>query len=263
MYSVLTYATHDEGSLQALRRAVPGLVVGGWQQPWCGLADKLRFVLAQARAAPDDHILIFLDGFDTEARLPPEVAVERFLRLGAPVLVSAASGGEASMPQLLVRRAFGCAGPWCANTGLYMGRSWALRQLLAVALEQESSDDQRAFELARRLLPGLVRVDSDCVVFRNLPRGEEREDTAVFVGRNARQTGSAALRQLRHFSRLLGPDALLALLALSLGLCWRWLRWPWPHWLLPLVVAALCFWGVSQQQQELLFLLALFALAAP
>ena len=234
-YSVLTYATHAEGLFPALQRAVPGLEVGGWGQPWEGFLQKFAWVAAATQHLPDDHVVIFVDGFDTEARLPAWEAVRRFRARGVPFLC-ASLGMELQLPPFLARRVFSCSDQICVNSGLYMGVASAVRQVLGVALQRETNDDQRALEMARDLLPGVVHVDDECTIFHNLNARERRACPrgvrAVFVGHN----GSGILKELgrpqagcwrlRHFASALSHEAMLLLLAAVLGVCWQRLGGP-------------------------------------
>lgn len=229
-FTVLTYATHAQGSFDRLVEALPDIKVGGWGQEWKGFMQKFQYVLEYAKTCDDQHIIIFLDGFDTEVRLPPEEAVRRFLRSEAQFLVSAL-GVEMQLPALLARNIFQCTDSECANTGLYMGYAAAVRKVLTAALQEERAllDDQRAFELARaKLSPGLVRVDSECLVFHNLNLRERRkgndEVQAVFVGSNGTTTFSsweAGRGRVLHFSNVLAHEALLALLVVVLAIAWK------------------------------------------
>ena len=240
LFSVLTFATHAQGDFEALAAAVPDIHVGGRGQEWRGFLSKFRYVLDFAVGCDDQHVVIFVDGFDTQVRLPPQEAVRRFLGMGVPFLASS-HGFEMHVPPLLSRRIFRCQESECANTGLYMGFAGAVRRVLEAALQEEDRalrDDQRAFELARsKLPPHFVRVDSRCEVFHNLNlwerrrAGQQTDDVrAVFVGTNGGSLGLSSWRacggRALHFSRVLDHDAVLVVLVVSLALVWRRLALP-------------------------------------
>ncbi len=234
-YTLLTYATHAQGTFAELVAAAPGMRVGGWGEKWRSYLQKIEFVHHVCITCDPSHVLIFVDAFDTSLRRPPEEAVRRFREVGAPVLVSGI-GFERSVPPLLRRLLFACSsGSACANTGLYMGTAGALREVLEMVLslaDLARDDDQRALELARQeLRPGSLRVDLEGRVFLNLRAGEALPEGAdpVFVGRN----GTAAFASLRafnsraiHYGRLLSQDLLLASLTVVLALVWRSARLP-------------------------------------
>ena len=277
-FTVLTYATHSEGLYDRLVKDVPWVQVGGWGRQWKGFLQKFEYVLDFARECEPSHVLIFVDGFDTEVAGCPEEAVNRFLDMGVPFLVSSL-GAETLLPSLLQRRVFGCGSDQCANTGLYMGYADAVRQVLEAALSMEHAhgDDQRALGLARSTdasAAALVHIDVDCRIFMNL-NARERMATKlppqlspVFVGRN----GSGVLLSWRarrrwvcHFSRLLATDAALCVLVSALGALWGSGALPTPccfAMLFPAVVALACLFSptFSITQVSGLFLLSLFAL---
>ena len=59
--SLLTYATHAEGTLSQLVASFPDIVVGGWGEPWRRYVQKLEFVLKYASSKSPEHIVIFVD----------------------------------------------------------------------------------------------------------------------------------------------------------------------------------------------------------
>ncbi len=272
-FSVLTYATHKEGTFAALVESVPGIRIGGWGEAWRGFMQKFEYVLAYARAQHPRHVIIFLDGFDTEARLEPAEAVRRFRGLGMPFLVSGV-GMEMHLPELLARRVFMCQSESCANTGLYMGYAETVSLVLEAGLASDHAleDDQRAFELARSRLPrGTVFVDADCEIFHNLNAQEARlaPDSlrAVFLGRNGRgmlQSWHAGRRWATHFSRVLAAEALLSLLAVVLGATWALFALPLPccaPQAFPALLAMCCLFAATPSPAAVgvLFLLSLSA----
>ena len=270
-FSVLTYATHKEGSFAELFESVPGIVVGGWGEAWHGFMQKFEFVLAYARKKHPRHVVIFVDGFDTEARLEPAEAARRFRALDVPFLVSSL-GMEMHLPDLLARRLFMCRSEACANTGLYMGYAEAVCLVLeaALAIDNALEDDQRAFEIARGRVPeGTIFVDTDCEIFHNLNAKEARLSPdslrAVFLGRNGRgmlQSWRAGRRWATHFSRVLAAEALLSLLAVALGGTWAAFALPVPccaAQAFPALLAVCCFFAATPSPAAVgvLFLMSL------
>jgi len=274
-FSLLTYATHSEGKLQELLEAVPFAVVGGWGRPWKQYAQKFEFVLEYARGKPSDHIIVFVDGFDTEVRQPVSEAVHRFRAFGIPFLVGS-WGAESAFPELIVRRAFACDSSRCANSGMYMGYAGAVCEVLAAALDARDArgDDQRALELARLRLPHIVYVDVECRVFLNLNARERlvgiaKDAQPVFVGRNGSswsRGAAAAAKQGRHVSRLLVLDAGACVLAAVLGFMWGSLRLPTICSLFPVfpfLVGLCCLFSplFTVSVASLLFLMSVFVVS--
>ena len=149
MLHLVTYATHAEGSFEALSASRPDLVVLGWGTRWKGFFDKVDAMQEFVAALPEEDLVLFVDGFDTE--VTDTEAVRRYMEETHPrvdVLFSL------HVPPLAV--------PWIAdyvvrrqflgvrNSGLYVGRVRALRRLYAEAQEVREEclgDDQRAFNL--------------------------------------------------------------------------------------------------------------------
>lgn len=242
-HTVLTYATHAHGRFAALRTAVPGLVVGGWGSPWGGYLDKLDFVLAHARGVADDpgHVLVFLDGFDTEARLPAAEAVRRFraesARSGCRVLLSHGAL-ESALPRLARRRLFGAAGDVCCNTGMYAGYAADVARLLDAARRTDhGGNDQTAVELARAG-DATVAVDVRRRVFHNLGLRERAAAAAdatdaVFVGYNATADATLLPKALAYAAPF-APDVACVGVGLAAGAAL-----PHPAWPVALAAAAL------------------------
>jgi hypothetical protein len=233
-HTVLTYATHAHGRFAALRKAVPGLVVGGWGTPWGGYLDKLDFVLAHARGVADDpgHVLVFLDGFDTEVRLPPAEAVRRFrAEFGGCRVLLSYGALESALPRLARRRLFGAEGDVCCNTGMYMGYAPDVARLLDAARRTaHGGNDQTAVELARAGDP-TVAVDVRRRVFHNLGAreraagGADAAADAVFLGYNATADATLARKALGYAAPF-APDVAVAAGALAAGAALPHPAWP-------------------------------------
>lgn len=270
-FSLLTYATHAAGSLQKMLDSEPSIQVGGWGQPWEKYIQKFTFVLNYAQQCPPEHVIIFVDGFDTELRLPVEVAVDRFRKMQVPFLVSS-WGAESVFPELVARRAFACVTPECVNSGMYMGYASAMQLVLKSALDAGDArgDDQRALELSRARVRHLVHVDSACRIFLNLNARERAQgyyQDPVFLGRNGASwsRGAKALAmQSGHFSKLLSIDVGACLVAAGLGIAWGTFDMPTicariP--LFPFVVGLCCLFSpqLSVPVASVLFVLSLFS----
>lgn len=240
--------------------------------------QKFEYVRSFAAALPPEHVVVFVDGFDTEMRHPAAEAVRRFLRMRAD-FVAGGLGVETLVPALAFKRAFFCSDEPCANSGMYMGYAPAVHALLSAALEAEDArgDDQRALGLARSRLSSLaVKVDVDCEIFLNLNArerfGENESALAkrdpVFVGHNGEswlRSRNSFARQCSHFSSVMCSDALLCLLVIALGVCWGVFGLRVPCASTPsfaLAVAVICVFspGLSLDQTAVLFLMSTFAI---
>lgn len=146
-YTVVTYATHAHGRFAALETEKRGIVVGGWGKPWNGFMDKAKFYHEVAGTVPPDHVLIFIDGFDTHILREPQEAVNRFIK-EFPGCRFLASVDLAIAPPFARRRMFGCTDPAMpgVNAGLYMGYAADVRRVLGACLRLGIDDDQQALQ---------------------------------------------------------------------------------------------------------------------
>lgn len=163
---VVTYATHDFGTFQDVvhnEHGVPVKVLG-WGTKWNGFMDKVNGVLEYCDTLPDDEIVVFVDGFDSQIMRPLDGLEETFRKFNCKVLIS-------KNPALIGKRMDGkifgtCREELTANSGLYMGENVYLKTFLKTSLEQNSSDDQRNFNSACHYFDW-VQVDEDSKIFFN------------------------------------------------------------------------------------------------
>jgi hypothetical protein len=163
---VVTYATHDFGTFQDVihnEHGVPVKVLG-WGTKWNGFMDKVNGVLEYCETLPDDEIIVFIDGFDSQIMRPLDGLEETFRKFNCKVLVSR---DPALTGKHINGKIFGtCREELTVNSGLYMGENLYLRRFLKTSLEQKSSDDQRNFNSACQYFDW-VQVDEDSKIFFN------------------------------------------------------------------------------------------------
>ena len=220
---ILTYATHAQGTLNALVNTHPTIRVGGWGHHWNNTMDKLLFVRDYCKTVPPRTIVIFIDGFDTYINLDPSDAVRRFQEdFDCDVLLSYAKV-EKFFPPYLLKTVFGCTHS-CPNTGMYMGYAESLIKLLNKAIEFGGDDDQRAVYFAssgnKRVL-----IDTEMIIFRNLEINEDVEESidydAVFIGTPGRiaygnyKERLYSVRKTFHYVKFFTIE----LLCIFLGIC--------------------------------------------
>ena len=76
---IVTFATHEEGTLNDLvhnQYNVP-IKVLGFGEKWTGFKMKFEYVYDYIQTLPENDIVVFLDGFDSEIKgnvkyLPPD-----------------------------------------------------------------------------------------------------------------------------------------------------------------------------------------------
>lgn len=214
-------ATDERGYYGALmegcRRNGIEVVVLGVGRQWRGFAWKftlMREYLA-GQAHHDDDVIIFLDAYDVLALQPASVVLERFLAIGKPIVVSVEDTRDTDVLTRHVRgRVFGRCAKAEVNSGAYMGRVCALRQMFDFICDRfgcgepgfDGMDDQRILTsvcddapFADRLmghdhagnifytipLPGSFRIITGNNRFVPDPRKHEVRDGQLFL----RETG--------------------------------------------------------------------------
>lgn len=128
-----------------------------------------------------DHILLFCDAFDVYFGLPPQILVNRFKRMNAPVVFST----EMLCDTISCRTDFdvtewfeqqatakNISSPYkFLNAGMFIGFTYAIQQVLkcAVGYALAGRDDQTAFSMCYRDAPELIALDYHSVLFGNFP----------------------------------------------------------------------------------------------
>ena len=219
-FSIVTYATHSQGRFDQLVQDYPSIHVGGFGKKWNGFMDKIRFVHEFAQNKEPEHIIIFLDGFDTSIAKDPKLAVKRFKKQGCRILLSHGTL-ESIMGKTFRRRIFGVNDHTVANSGLYMGYARDIAALTAEMIKCDVTDDQRALNIITHRRHNFdIKIDYDHRVFYNTTfsdrDGRVIDSSAVFLGFNATLGfDKASVRKVLGYSAQFGPEWMAA----GLGMC--------------------------------------------
>ena len=167
---IITYATESRGRFDSLinnKFSVPVTVLG-WGQKWTGFTDKFRGVLKHLENKKPDDIVIFLDGFDSEIIKDPKDVIDIFKSLHCAILFSNNAPLFSRNVDLIERRVFGtCKNDVTANTGMYMGYTKNIKELLSDALRLHCNDDQRNINTLCEKYDD-IKVDEDEKIFKNI-----------------------------------------------------------------------------------------------
>ena len=169
---IITYATHSEGKFDELinNNFNVSIEVIGWGKKWNGFMDKFKNMYEYIQTLPDNDIIIFIDGFDTEINQPLDVIKQRFLEFNSDIVLS-------EHPKLLnnyvTKKFFGtCQGDLIANSGLYGGYNIKLQELLKHILKyNDTSDDQQGLNSACKYFDNII-IDTEKKLFHNLNYSE-------------------------------------------------------------------------------------------
>ena len=166
---VVTYATHSEGTFEDIIGNQHGVKVDvlGFGTKWKGFMDKIQGVYNYCKALPEDEIVVFLDGFDSEILKPLTGLEKTFRDLNCGVLLSKDIVGPSGLLNAKVKKFFGtCRDGRVANSGLYMGTVGHLVLFLQSVLNEDSTDDQVNFNSVCKNFDW-VHVDTEGLIFYN------------------------------------------------------------------------------------------------
>ena len=179
---IITVATHKEGKLQELidNKFNTNIRVLGMCKKWTGFKMKNELALEYINKLQDDDIVIYVDGFDSEIKRNPSLAVERFKKNNYKLLFSYEPGSNFMKLDRLVWPS--CKKNEPLNMGLWMGYVKYLKIFLTESLKAKCKDDQViGNSLCKKLK--FMEVDKNQQIFQNLKlaNGFNYNGQAVFV----------------------------------------------------------------------------------
>lgn len=163
---LITYATHSEGKFEELinnKFNIPVKVLG-WGEKWQGFMHKFKIMHDYIKTLPDDDIIFFIDGFDSNINQPIDIIKKNFMDMNSDIVVS-----KHFESNYIQKKIFGdCKNNLIANAGLYCGYNKSLQDLgLHILKNNDSSDDQRALNSACKYFNNIA-IDKDKKLFNNL-----------------------------------------------------------------------------------------------
>lgn len=177
MVYITTYANKSQGLFDDLVNNEFGVNVEvlGWGTKWNGFTDKFKGVMKYLDTRNDDDIVVFIDGFDSKINKSTKDLEDRFKKLDCKVLLS-------KDPAKITRLVFGtCKNNIVANSGMYMGYTRELKEVIGAALSLKCNDDQVNMNTVCNKYD-FIRIDEDEIIFKNFIPINKRVDTdAIFV----------------------------------------------------------------------------------
>lgn len=166
-FEIITVATHKEGKLNDLinnKFNIP-ITVLGFGQKWTGFNMKYQLAYDHIKNLPDDKIIIFLDGFDSEIKKSPYLALDTFKQHNYKLIFSLEPGSGLIGGHKFVFDT--CKHNKIGNTGLYMGYVKYLKIFLQETFKNKCKDDQ---VVMNRLCSkyDFIDVDINQNIFQNL-----------------------------------------------------------------------------------------------
>ena len=166
---VITYATHSYGKFDEIIGNPYGVNVNviGFGTKWGGFMDKIHGVLKYLGGLPDNEIVVFIDGFDSEIQKPLDGLEEKFKSFKCGVLLSKEVENLPKVLQYTNHKIYGtCKNKVQANSGMYMGTVEYLKMFLGNVLVEKSNDDQRNFNTVCSRFDWL-KIDIENEIFFN------------------------------------------------------------------------------------------------
>lgn len=214
MLHIVTYATHSKGLYEQLvnNRFGTHIVTLGWNKPWTGYSDKPRGLLEYISNLVDSDIVIFIDGWDTIINKDPSQAKKLFEKCKCDILVSKHygywSGGNGYNTVYSA-----CKNNTVANSGMFMGRVGALKELLNKMLSLKCVEDQVSMNQVCSEID--LKLDHDNVIFQNT-YPNNKNLTGIFVSYPGSGNGRY-IRGIYDYTQFYETYIMLGLLMLILA----------------------------------------------
>lgn len=167
MIHYVTYATHSYGMYEKLinNKYNIDIKVLGWNTKWYGFMDKYKAMIKYCDTLSDEHIVVFLDGFDTIINKNTKSLEAVFDNMQCDILLSK---HNIVMPNYITHKVFGtCQNNVVANSGMYMGKCKYVKRMLRSVLNEDTDDDQRALNSVCSSTDLNIVIDTKSVVFHN------------------------------------------------------------------------------------------------
>ena len=220
--SIVTVATHDSGLYNELIDNKFGVKIKtlGFGEKWTGFRMKSEKVLEYIKDLDDNHIVIFVDGFDSVVNGTLEDAIEEFVMMDCRILISKAYVHDQWIRQVTHRRVFNYKkGDYSANSGLYMGYVKELKIFLKDILDLKCGDDQINFNVIAKKYD-FVKMDTQNTIFENIQKniGEDNKHkeltplNGIFVSYPGTPSTERILRATKEYGQFFLKEALLVVL---------------------------------------------------
>jgi hypothetical protein len=179
---IITVATHKEGKLNDLldNSFNTNIKVLGMGEKWTGFKMKNELIYKFIKHIPDNELIIYLDGFDSEIKMNPQQAIERFKKNNYKLLFSKELGSNFFHIDTIVWPS--CKGNTKGNSGLFMGYAKYMKLFMRETLKSKCKDDQVVMNsLCSKF--DFIEIDMDENIFQNLKisNGFKYNNKAVFV----------------------------------------------------------------------------------
>lgn len=159
-----TYATHCHGLYNKLinNEYKVKIITLGWNKPWNNFLDKIKGLYDAIDKLDNNDIVVFLDGFDSIVNKNPKHLRKLFKNFNADIV---ASKELLKYGYYITKKIFTSHDGNIANSGMYMGYVYKIKDLCKFIINQNTTDDQRALNIARKTFN--IKIDEDYIIFEN------------------------------------------------------------------------------------------------
>lgn len=218
MIDIITYATHEEGTLNELVNNKYGIPVKvlGMGTKWNGFTDKTIGVRDYCSTIEPSRVVIFLDGFDSVINKNPVNVYNNFKEKKCKILFSndiINNTHPYSPLRYWGKKVFGsCDSLGIVNAGMYMGYAGDLVKFLDKCLKNTSGDDQRDFNKICKTCDN-VAVDTHNEIFHNISSWNDlKTSKSPFCSYSGQITFKRIIRDFKNYSKFFIPEILLIIL---------------------------------------------------
>ena len=216
---IVTFATHEEGELRSLVHNSYNIPVKllGFGEKWSGFKMKFEYVYHYIEKLPEDTIVIFLDGFDSEIKGSVDDAVSIFKKNNYKVLFSVEKYSNLLGIEYLIFSRCN-SNQYFANSGLYMGYVKYLKPILKKSIESPCKDDQYILNNLCHEFK-YISLDEKEEIFQNLKYfiysvGKQKHGKAIFVSHPGTPTLKRIYRCFIEYPQFVLPYILVFYLVL-------------------------------------------------
>ena len=165
MFYIITYATHDSGYFNILKKN-PNITILGYGNKWNGLHDKIKGIIEFCKKINPNDIVCFVDGFDTIILSDKDEILDKYYNFYNGKIVFSK---DITINNTLVKyksdQFFGRCQDFRINSGMYIGNASQLINFWSEMKSYEKSDQQYATSKCK--LSNNIEIDSKNILFYN------------------------------------------------------------------------------------------------
>ena len=170
------------------------ITILGWGTKWNGFLDKIKGILEYSKTVTKKDIIVFLDGFDTIINKDPYNIEKLFKSFNCDILVSE---HPIFINKYIMKKIFGSGkNGVIANSGLFIGYGYKIKELCELILDTHINDDQRALNAVLNKFN--LKIDTNNIIFKNDIYNKNVKTNVLFISYPGASNGSIKIRLNRY-----------------------------------------------------------------